>query len=268
MVRFSVLGSGSSGNSYIFEFKDSSILIDNGFSRRELLRRMAQEGFEISKVKAIFVTHMHPDHCNGVGVLARNDDLPVYISSNTKRYCTNELKRLNVPENLLFVISSTVQIGDFSIKAFSTSHDSAGSVGYHLWVDNQSFTLVTDTGIFNDQMIEMAKESKVLFLESNYEPDMLRNGPYPMPLKRRISSERGHLSNIQAQEFLIKCGFIEDYKNTLCYNLEKSKIEKVFLIHLSGTNNDVNLLEQRYENMTKELVVVPKLASVSSCIGE
>lgn len=275
MVKYSVLGSGSSGNSYIFESPCGAILIDNGFSRAELRRRVAAEGFDFSRIQAVFVTHLHPDHAKGVGTLARMDGIPVYCSTvSHEQYKDSEYPKLGIPESAQFFITDedTVSAGGFQVKCFYTSHDSSGSVGYLIGGGGSVFTLITDTGCFNSRMVECAKMSDVLFLESNYDPKMLKEGPYPAFLKKRILGDRGHLSNQQAEEFLNQCGFFaamtEENKCELCYNQAKSRISRIFLVHLSDTNNDVDLLEKRFSWMGSLLTVCPKGQTRTGCIGE
>lgn len=275
MVRYCVLGSGSSGNSYVFQHGTEAILVDNGFSRVELKRRLAGEGFDFDALKAVFVTHLHPDHSKGVGTLARMDGLPVYVSRRCFQLCgDNEYARLGIPVDCRMFLDEgeTCQLGAFSVYGFSTCHDSGGSMGYCIQCDGFCFTIVTDTGCYDEAMIECARHSDVLFLESNYDRKMLDEGPYPFFLKKRISGTRGHLSNDQAEQFLHQCGIFEsnteEINSDLCYNPLKSRMSRVFLVHLSDTNNSVSLLQRRFRWMGDLLTVCPKGNSESGCIGE
>lgn len=248
--------------------------MDNGFSRAELQRRCVRAGIDYPTIKAVFVTHMHPDHSKGVGTIARKDNLTVYASSVCHDHCLDcEYARLGIPESCQAFMSEddVVRIGGFEVRCFFTSHDSAGSVGYQIGCEGVRLCIVTDTGVFDQRMVDYASESDVLFLESNYDVDMLRTGPYPPMLKRRIHGQRGHLSNDQAEEFLQRCGISRpgnaDIQPDLCYNHAKSGPDKVYLVHLSDTNNSVSLLRSRFGWMGDRIVVCPKGGLAAGSIG-
>ena len=231
MIRYSVLSSGSCGNSYVFECDGQSILIDAGLSFKQLQMRLLAGGYDISSVQALFLTHLHPDHAHGAGTFARRTGLPVYVSKKCHLHAGTEYMALNLPEDSERVIEAgdVVQTGAFSVRCFYTSHDSAGSCGYIISVCDRVFMIITDTGTCNSQMIEAARGADVHFLESNYDVQMLRHGPYPLRLQRRVASEKGHLSNDQARSFLFDAGFHESGK-------------PVYLIHLSDNNNNPSVV--------------------------
>ena len=233
MVRYSVLGSGSCGNSYIFTYDNQSILIDAGYSLKQIKERLSNNGFDYDSILALFLTHLHPDHAHAAGTFARQTGKSVCISPVAQLMCKNEIKKLNIPQECNKVIdpSGGIEIGPFKVECFYTSHDSAGSVGYSIKVGDRQFVIVTDTGHFNTEMVSYAQSADVLFLESNYDEDMLAHGPYPAYLKKRVASERGHLSNNQAKEFLYLAGFDVNDK-------------PVYLIHISDNNNDVRLVQE------------------------
>lgn len=232
MVEFSVLGSGSCGNSYMFSYSGQSLLVDAGFSYRQLALRAENAGLDISTVKALLLTHLHPDHNRGAGVFARKTGLPVYVNSKCLDYAAVEYRAMNLPEDCrrVFVAGERFSVGSFEVMAFPTSHDSAGSVGYEIGCDSKTFVVVTDTGVYSPAMLEAASRADVLFLESNYDEEMLRHGPYPLYLQRRIAGERGHLSNEQARRFLCECGF-------------EGSGKPVYLVHLSQNNNEPSLVK-------------------------
>ena len=230
MVRFAVLGSGSSANAYIFEYGSFSFLIDNGFSCREVLKRAEKLGFDIEKIQYIFLTHTHSDHLKGVEVLSRKLKIPVVRHRDLNM---NAHFRGPVHGQIEIIPGEKLKLGPLTVHPFETSHDAAFSLSYAFEIGDRRFCLITDTGIITGEMMKFAIHSDTLFLESNYCPDMLENGPYPLFLKERIASEQGHLSNRDAVEFLNHIG-----------ESKKSRLKEVFFCHLSGTNNEPEVLEK------------------------
>ena len=231
MIRFSVLGSGSCGNSYVFSCGSQSLLVDAGYSLRKIEQRLTESGFEPSSVQALLLTHMHPDHNAAAGALARYWSKPIYVSQNVLEFATVEYDRMALPEQCKrsFEPGTSFQIGPFEVNAFYSSHDSAGSVGYCISCEGKKIVLITDTGVYTEEMLSYAKEADLLFLEANYDVQMLKTGPYPIFLQRRIAGKRGHLSNDQAREFLMRCEFDKSQK-------------PVYLVHLSDKNNTPDLV--------------------------
>lgn len=238
MIRYAILGSGSSGNSYIINYKESSILLDAGFSLRQIKERVAQSEIDFSTIKALFITHLHPDHARGAGVFARQSGIPVYLHHRIND-TLKAFSSLRIPPHLtqFFHVGKPIKVGDFTITSFHTRHDSPYSVGFFITIEHKSFLLLTDTGIVEPKMIDYAHKSNVLFLEANYDVAMLENGPYPYQLKRRIQGPLGHLSNNDAI--------------TLLNTMNSTMAEKVYFCHLSKTNNRVDLLDQLIQ---KELI--------------
>jgi phosphoribosyl 1,2-cyclic phosphodiesterase len=233
MIRYSVLGSGSSGNSYVIGYDGSAILIDAGFSLRETKARTARAGISFDTIQALFITHLHPDHAKGAGVFARNTGRPVFV--HRALIGSAELEALGIPSGQLecFDENVPVELGPFRLKAFATSHDSPHPVGYTIAVAGYGFMVLTDTGTYDATMVEKAKDADVLFLEANYEPRMLERGPYPLYLKRRIAGEHGHLSNHAALELLRTCSD------------GSGRFRMVYFCHLSLINNDPELLARQ-----------------------
>jgi phosphoribosyl 1,2-cyclic phosphodiesterase len=232
MIRYTVLGSGSSGNSYIIMQDGASLIFDAGFSLSDLKRRASLAAIPFESIQAMFITHMHPDHCKGAGVFSRKTALPVYVHDPLVKEGRPELESLRIPVESLrtFLVGTPIHVGPFAVTAFATSHDSPHSVGYLISVGGKTFLLLTDTGKVTDEMRELAKQADVLFLEANYEQRMLQTGPYPLYLKRRIAGEWGHLSNDDAIELLHAIGSVADRRR------------RVYFCHLSKTNNDPTVL--------------------------
>jgi phosphoribosyl 1,2-cyclic phosphodiesterase len=246
MVRFAVLGTGSNGNSYVFTDGTTSVLVDQGFSVVELGKRLAFFGIALSSVVAVCVTHLHPDHAKGVGTIARKMGIPIYLNAAAQEKEPVVLAKLAIPENCLRFVSedTSLPVGPFTLSCFSTSHDSGGSVGWNIAFENRKLMVLTDTGCFTERQCAFAREADILFLEANYDEQMLKTGPYPFFLKKRISGEYGHLSNDQALHFLSESQFHGQH---------------VYFIHLSNTNNNPTLLESFVgQNLTVPFTVCEK----------
>lgn len=228
-MKYAILGSGSSANSYIFEHDDFAFVVDNGFSLREFSGRAQDAGFDISKIKFIFLTHKHADHCRGIGMLSKKLKVPVVMGSGVA-FDRSEVKKIY--KRLSVEPGKDYSYGKLNFSVFPISHDSEGSVSYSFNIDGSVFTIITDTGIILKDMEQHAINANILFLEANYCPQMLADGPYPVYLKKRIDSHHGHLSNNDAVEFLSRI-----------YNLMQIKNRMTYLCHLSDTNNCCEKLE-------------------------
>jgi phosphoribosyl 1,2-cyclic phosphodiesterase len=214
------LASGSKGNSIYISDGTTSILVDAGLSGKEIERRLNSRDLSAKRLAAIVVSHEHSDHIKAVGILSRRFKLPVYIS----RKATNALAQLGeVQELRTFECGATFQINNLIIHPFSISHDAADPVGFTIGQNGTTIGIATDLGIATAMVKEHLKRCSLLIIESNHDPDMLANGPYPWPIKQRIKSRTGHLSNV-------------DSKNLL-QQLQHDKLEHVILAHLSETNN-------------------------------
>lgn len=230
MIRYAVLGSGSCGNSYIFQNRHESILVDAGYSCREILRRMDACGFSAGSLKGIILTHTHNDHFRGAEVLARKLSVPVYL-----HHKHDPAALFSNPPGEIIGISSTktFEIAGFSLHPMKTSHDSPHSLSFSIVHKDFSFSIITDTGKTDDTMLSAAAGSDILFLEANYDFDMLMEGPYPYHLKKRIASSLGHLSNDDAVRFVNEIQLMDN-----------PGLKKVYFCHLSGTNNHPDLLKR------------------------
>ena len=222
-VSFSVLTSGSKGNSTYIECAEGAVLVDSGLSAREILRRTLAAGGDPGRVKAILLTHEHSDHLRGVVPLARRLKVPVYATAPT-------LAESSLPLDVHTVCVNTGQsfeAAGFTLRPFSVPHDAADPVGYTLEYDSVRVGLATDLGYGTTLVKETLAGCRVLILESNHDKRMLMDGPYPWFLKQRVGSRRGHLSNISSSSIL------EDVVH--------SGLESVVLAHLSEVNNEPQL---------------------------
>ncbi len=194
-ARLVVLGSSSSGNSTLVEVGESCVLIDVGFSCKEVSRRLSTAGVDPSDLSAIVVTHEHTDHVRGVRVLARRHDIPVYGTEGTltsgARYF--EGVRTNTRRT-----GEPFEHGDVRITLVPVPHDAAEPAAVRLDMDGRRFLVATDLGHFPWSLLESGQDMDALVLESNHDETMLENGPYPVFLKRRIRGPEGHLSNVES----------------------------------------------------------------------
>ena len=203
-MHYAVLSTGSCGNCYVFHEDSSAIIIDCGVTYAKLSRGLEMHGIPLEDVKAMFLTHLHPDHSKGVGVFQRKTGIPVFLSDIALERNGTVIDKQRIERSLLapYCFGEDIVVDGFSVHPFRTSHDSEGSAGYRIVSKgNVSIFLMTDTGVIPDEAASLAENSDVKFIESNYDEDMLENGPYPVHLRKRISGTYGHLSNTKAVEF-------------------------------------------------------------------
>ena len=194
MARFCSLYSGSSGNSVAVGCGGSYILIDAGKSAKKLRERLRQEDIDPAAIAAIFITHEHIDHIAGVRVLASSLKIPVYATQGTADYLDDHGQARGV--DLRVMPADGVEAGEMGITSFATSHDAAESCGFSVTCgDGRRITLATDTGVITPVIHDALTGADLVYLESNHDVGMLYNGRYPYPLKQRIASDMGHLSN-------------------------------------------------------------------------
>lgn len=230
MARFCPLFSGSSGNSYYIGSARRGILIDAGRSARQITEMLKNCGIDLSAICALFVTHEHSDHVAGLRVLASKNHFPVYASYGTLR----ELEKMgclsgNFSANV--IETNGVECAGMRIRPFPISHDSAECVGYRIETeDGRIAALSTDLGCLSNEVHCSLSGADLVVMESNHDVGMLENGPYPYPLKRRILSDKGHLSNNACAEELDR--------------LAHERASHFILAHLSRENNTPDLAYQ------------------------
>lgn len=194
------LNSGSNGNCYYVGNQTEAVLIDAGISCRETEKRMKQLGLSINKVKAIFISHEHTDHTNGVTTLANKYSLPVYITEATaKNNGPRMIKQLSRP----FIADQAVSVGELLITPFTKQHDAVDPHSFIIRYNQVTVGVITDIGIACKQVIHYFKQCHAAFLESNYDETLLETGRYPQILKNRIRGGKGHISNTQALDLFI-----------------------------------------------------------------
>ena len=228
MIQFISISSGSSGNCYYLLADGFGLLIDLGIGIRIFKRHFSNYGLPLAQIKAILVTHDHTDHVKAVGSLSRDFNLPVYTSARVHDSITrNHYVSKKVPLAQQHTIErgdDPLQLGPFEITSFAVPHDSADNNGYIIKAENVCLVVMTDVGHFTDEMQRIVAQATHLIIESNYDAQMLSNGPYPMRLQKRISSPNGHISNAETGAFLAEY-------------LNPERIKRVWLCHLSAENN-------------------------------
>ena len=237
MLKYCSIGSGSSGNCHFVSYKDTNILIDAGLSGKRIMTGLDEINADIEKIKGIFITHEHSDHIKGAGILSRKLDIPIF--ANVKTWCAMKDKLGNIKEEHMKVFENdkTYSIGDIGIKPFSIPHDSVDAVGYNLFSSSEKMSIATDIGCITENIRQNLYGSKLVVLESNYDPEVLRCSPYPFSLKSRIAGPTGHLPNEMAGK-------------TISYLLQ-SGLKSAMLGHLSKQSN---FPELAYQTVLDELI--------------
>ena len=227
-VSVSLLASGSRGNCALVASSTTRILVDTGLSRRETFKRMRALGEDPEQLSAILITHEHTDHIGGLQRLAATLNVPVFLTEMTHRawsraVCDEEGLAPQLPKLEHFASGRSFQIGDIAVMPFTIPHDAADPVGFTFRTEGVKIGFATDLGYMPVSMRDHLRGCDVLVLESNHDLEMLRSGPYPWPVKQRVMSRVGHLSNDALAEF-----FSSDYDGNAAY---------VILAHLSEQNN-------------------------------
>jgi phosphoribosyl 1,2-cyclic phosphodiesterase len=226
-VSLTVLGSGSGGNSSLLSTSKTRILVDAGFSCKEICRRMSIAGFDPESLNAVVITHEHGDHVDGLFVLARKLRVPVFMTAATHhawwRYVRVKHDGKPLDKLEMFSAGLSFQIGDVEVMPFTIPHDAADPVGFTFRAEGVKVGVVTDLGYLPENVKHYVQGCDCLMIESNHDLEMLRTGPYPWPVKQRVLSKKGHLSNESLAEF-----FTADYDGSAAY---------VILAHLSEQNN-------------------------------
>jgi phosphoribosyl 1,2-cyclic phosphodiesterase len=214
------LNSGSNGNCYFVGDGQDAVLIDAGISCRETEKRMSRLGLSMKDVRALFITHEHSDHIRGVEGISKKHNLPVYITEATLKQ-----SRLGIQKSLVygFFAYEPIQIGKLRVSAFPKLHDAIDPHSFIIEGHGTTIGVFTDIGEACEHVTRNFASCDAAFLEANYDEYMLENGRYPVFLKNRIKSDKGHLSNDQALELLLAH--------------RSANLRHIFLSHLSKDNN-------------------------------
>ena len=222
MARFSPLFSGSSGNCLYIGTAEDGILVDAGVSARRIERALWAREIDPGSIRAVLVTHEHSDHVRGLRVFCKKYKIPVYATAKT----CQALRTAGViePETLCLPLDDDQIVAGFRVVPFCTSHDCDGSCGYRIVLpDDRCVGVATDLGVMTQTVRDHLRGCDLKHIESNHDVRMLENGPYPYPLKRRILSDEGHLSNLACARELPQ--------------LVRDGTTRISLGHLSRENN-------------------------------
>lgn len=218
------LFSGSKGNSTFIASDDTAILVDAGVSKANMDRALENINATFDNISAVIITHEHIDHIRAIGTISRRHDVPIYANQDTWNAILAMKSFNTIPFKNRVCFDGDFYIGSLAISPFSVSHDAVDPVGYSIYSsDNKKAVILTDTGYLPKHALQMALGADACLLESNHDVHMLENGPYPVRLKNRILSRKGHLSNDAASDALI------EIINSGCKNFS--------LTHLSQDNN-------------------------------
>jgi phosphoribosyl 1,2-cyclic phosphodiesterase len=240
-MRFASLGSGSRGNATLVEAGQTRLLVDCGYTLREVERRLAALDLSGEALSAILVSHEHADHVRGVGPLARRYGIPVLTSAGTARAAAfGELPALH----LFASHGGPLCLGDIEIGPFAVPHDAREPCQFVLAAHGRRLGLLTDAGRITPHIVDSLGSVDALLLECNHDTGMLARGPYPPPLRARVGGPLGHLSNVQAADLLQR--------------LDHGRLAHLVAGHLSEKNNTPELAAQALLAVSSELA--PRLS--------
>ena len=224
-LKFSILSSGSGGNSVYIEADGKRILIDAGLSEKKLSQRMAHIDRSLNGLDAVFATHEHTDHIRGMGPLLRKHQLSLYTTEGTYKRACHSLGKL--PGFTPIRAGQPVEFGELIVEPYATPHDAEESVAFVIHYRGLRLGIATDLGKVTAEVTSKLQKLDALLIESNHDVDMLDAGPYPWVTKRRIKTDVGHLSNEACGEILS--------------SVKHSGLRLIVLMHMSETNNHPEL---------------------------
>jgi len=233
-----ILGSGSKGNSALLITKTKKILIDVGFSFQKTKMILEKHNLTPGDIDFILLTHNHKDHISGLSSLVKKENKFVYIPIGMLK----EVNKLVDRDYIVPIREDDFLIDKLKIKFLYTSHDAVSSVGFLIEEDGESLVYMTDTGYISKKNLNNMIDKNLYILESNHDPKMLMDGPYPYVLKQRVVGDTGHLSNEMAGNYLKQ--------------LIGENTKKIVLAHLSETNNLEDLAIKTVSDIIENKVLV------------
>ncbi|EGQ23789.1 metallo-beta-lactamase YycJ [Sporosarcina newyorkensis 2681] len=222
-MRFSILASGSTGNSLYIETDEHAFLVDAGMSGKKIEGLLGSINRSMKEIDAIFVTHEHSDHIKGIGVLARKYKTPIYANAKTWSAMDGLIGEIPLDQRFHFDMETVKTFGSLDIQSFAVSHDAADPMFYTFNEGDRKLAVITDTGYVSDRMKGHIAGADSFVFESNHDVSMLQMGRYPWSIKRRILSDVGHVSN---EDAAVAMSEVAAQKET-----------HIYLAHLSLDNN-------------------------------
>jgi phosphoribosyl 1,2-cyclic phosphodiesterase len=237
------LQSGSTGNCIYVETGGVKLLFDAGITGVQAAERLSAHGRDIRKVDAVIISHDHGDHIRHAGVFQRKYGLPIYVTPATLAAASSRCTLGKLKDVRHFRSSDNLRFGDVLVQAIPTPHDGADGAAFIVSSGSKRLGIMTDLGHVFKDLVQLVSSVDAVFLESNYDPDMLAAGPYPAYLKQRIKGPRGHLSNIEAAGILRRAS-------------EAKRLKWACLSHLSEQNNHPDVALKTHRRLGAEDIIL------------
>ena len=237
------LQSGSSGNCIYVETEGARLLFDAGISGVQAEERLAAQGRDIRDVDAVIISHDHSDHIRHAGVLQRKYGLPVFVTPATLAAASSRCSLGKMKDIRHFRSNDKLRIGDVLVYAIPTPHDGADGSAFVIESGEKRLGILTDLGHVFKNLVHIVASLDAVFLESNYDPEMLAQGPYPAYLKQRIKGPRGHISNVEAAEVLLHASL-------------SNRLQWACLAHLSEQNNHPDVALKTHRKVVAEKIIL------------
>lgn len=218
-LRFALLGSGSKGNALVVEYAGTRLLIDCGFSAREIEKRLARLALAPGDIDAIVITHEHDDHWKGVSRFSRAHAIPVWLTPGTQAAKAGDA----LAATELYSPHEPFAIGELELSPYPVPHDAREPAQLIVGNGDKRLGVLSDIGHATPHVRAMIDACDALIIECNHDPDLLAHGPYPASLKARVGGRLGHLSNQQAA--------------ALISDIDASHLQQVVVAHISESNN-------------------------------